>query len=291
MCALWTKEDNDEKRKQQIILDLLEDIRDQRSKIKLEFEAGVTSIKDLTATLLEYDINGLTVEVTSLKGVASSFGGARLSCFFRVREKGGRGREQYYTFNARIMKMEQRPSGLIHFSLDFPQNLRSAQLRRSVRVKVDPRKVPELAIWDDFSGSKDMGRMAPLFGPAHMAQKRFKVDNFSANGARVLVANSLMHEALPQPAKGTRYAMHFRAAIEPGAPPTAFWVGAVLRNVFSDPQTGETALGFEFVAEGFMDEKEGMVWKPLKFDEVSGLGKFVFKWNLDLYREKGIDNG
>jgi len=67
-----------------------------------------------------------------------------------------------------------------------------------------------------------------------------------------------------------------------------FWVSAALRNVFSDPQTSETALGFEFIAEGYMDEKLGLVWKPLRFDEVSGLGKFVFKWNLDLYREKGM---
>ena len=85
-----------------------------------------------------------------------------------------------------------------------------------------------------------------------------------------------------------RFAMSFAAVAEPGQPPASFWAQAALRNIFHDPQTSETALGFQFIAEGFMDEKHGMVWKPLKFDEVSGLGKFVFKWNLDLYREKGM---
>lgn len=288
MCALWSRDADDAKRKQQVILDLLEDIRDQRAKIKLEFDEGITSIKDLTATLLEYDANGMTAEVSSLKGATHAFDGAHLSCFFRVRDREARGREQYLTFDSSVQAVEQRPSGMVHFSLAFPQNLKSAQLRRSVRVKVDGRKVPELTLWPDFSGWQDMSKLTALFGPEQLAAREFKVDNFSANGLRLLVGSALMHASLPEPVKGTRYAVHFQAVAEPGAQPAAFWVQAVLRNIFRDPQTSETALGFEFVAEGFSDEKHGLVWKPLRFDEVSGLGKFVFKWNLDLYREKGM---
>lgn len=288
MCALWSKENEDAKRKQQIILDLLEDIRDQRAKIKLEFDEGVTSIKDLTATLLEYDVSGLIVEVSSLKGATKAFDGANLACFFRVRERVGRGREQYLTFDTSVQTVVQRPSGVVHFSLSFPQNLRSAQLRRSVRVKVDARKVPELTLWPDFSGWQDMDKLTAVLSVENLAAREFKVDNFSANGLRLLVNSSLMHMAMPEPVKGTRYAVRFQAIAEPGAQPATFWVSAALRNVFRDPQTSETALGFEFVAEGYMDEKLGLVWKPLRFDEVSGLGKFVFKWNLDLYREKGM---
>ncbi len=288
MCALWSKDNDDSKRKQQIILNLLEDIRDQRAKLKLEFDEGITSIKDLTGTLLEYDENGMTVEVSSLKGATKAFDGVYLSCYFRVRDRETRGREQYLTFDTRVEKVEQRPSGLVHFNLAFPQNLKSAQLRRSVRVKVDARKVPELTLWPDYSGWQDLDKLTPVLSADQMLNRQFKVDNFSANGLRLLVSSALMHTAMPEPVKGTRYAVHFRAVTEPGAGASAFWVAAVLRNVFRDPQTSETALGFEFVAEGVMDEKHGMVWRPLKFDEVSGLGKFVFKWNLDLYREKGM---
>jgi len=142
MCALWSKEEEDSKRKKKVILDLLEDIRDQRAKIKLEFDEGVTSIKNLTATLLEFDASGMTVEVSSLKGATRAFDGVQLSCFFRVRDRQARGREQFLTFDTSVQGVAQRPSGMVHFTLAFPQNLRSAQLRRSVRVKVDARKVP-----------------------------------------------------------------------------------------------------------------------------------------------------
>ncbi|MDP2848564.1 MAG: hypothetical protein Q8O35_10280 [Humidesulfovibrio sp.] len=288
MCALWSQERDEALRKQRIITGLLEDIRDQRAKIKLEFDEGVTSIKDITATLLEYDTSGMTVEVSALKGATHAFDGVNIACFFRVRDRDARDREQYLTFDTNVRNVEQRPSGAVHFSLSFPQNLRSAQLRRSVRVKVDGRKVPELTLWPDFSGWQDMSKLTAVLGADQLASREFKVDNFSANGLRLLVSSSLMHSAMPDPVKGTRYAVHFRAIAEPGAAPASFWVSAALRNVFRDPQTSETALGFEFVAEGFMDEKHGLVWRPLRFDEVSGLGKFVFKWNLDLYREKGM---
>jgi len=288
VCALWSRENDDAKRKHLMLLDLLEDIRDQRAKLKLEFDEGVTSIKDLTGTLLDYDAGGMTVEVSSLKSATQAFNGANLSCFFRVRDREVREREQYLTFDTVVREVTLRPSGVVHFSLAFPQNLKNAQLRRSVRVKVDIRKVPELTVWPDFSGQQDMSRLKPLFSPEHLKEKLYKVDNFSANGVRLLVNAGLMREAMPQPLKGERFAMNFRAVAAPGSPPAIFWVQAALRNVFYDPQISETALGFEFVAEGFVDEDLGMLWKPLKFDEVSGLGKFVFKWNLDLYREKGM---
>ena len=288
MCALWSRENDDAKRKQQMLLDLLEDIRDQRSKLKLEFDEGVTSIKDLTGTLLDYDASGMTLEVSSLKSATQAFNGVSLSCFFRVRDREVRDREQYLTFDTVVREVTLRPSGVVYFSLAFPQNLKSAQLRRSVRVKVDVRKVPELTVWPDFSARQDMDKLKPLFSPEQMKQKLYKVDNFSANGVRLLVNAGLMREAMPQPLKGERFAMNFRAVAAPGSPAVTFWAQAALRNVFYDPQISETALGFEFVAEGFLDEDLGMVWKPLKFDEVSGLGKFVFKWNLDLYREKGM---
>lgn len=290
MSALWSKksDEDDEQRKRRVLLATLEEIRDQRAKLKLELAEGRTSIKNLTATLLDYNLDGLTVEVSLLKNATHAFDGAPVACFFKLRDPGVRGRDQYLTFDSSVRAVVQRPSGMVHFQLAFPANLRSAQLRKSVRVKVDPRKVPQLTLWPEFSGWVDLNRHKPLFGPEHMAARKVKADNFSANGFRLLVSSALLHEVLPEPVKGARYAVNFSAVAEPGQPPASFWVSAVLRNVFADLQTGETALGFEFTAEGFRDEKDGMVWKPLRFDEVSGLGKFVFKWNLDLYREKGM---
>jgi hypothetical protein len=287
MCALWSREDVSQ-RKQQVILELLEDIRDQRAKLKLEFDEGITTLKDLTASLLEFDLSGMTVEVASLKGAPRAFEGVHISCFFRVRDREVHGREKYLTFDTVVRSVVQQPNGVVSFSLVFPQNLKSAQMRRSVRVKVDSRKVPELTVWPDFSGWQDISKLTPVFGAEQLANRLYKVDNFSANGLRLLVNSTLMREVMPQPVKGTRFAVNFHAVAEPGVAPASFWASAVLRNHFYDPQTSEAALGFEFVAEGVMDEKLGMLWRPLRFDEVSGLGKLVFKWNLDLYREKGM---
>ena len=292
MCALWAKDATDDAaRKRKLVLDMLEDIRDQRAKLKLEFDTRVTSLKDITATLIDYDAASLTLEVSALKGASNNWIGAEVACFFRIRDREARGREQFLTFDARIRGVEQRPSGMVHFILDLPETAKSAQLRRSVRVSVDPRKVPVLKFWRELPSGVIVADTKPLINSETDAARGLKVDNFSANGMRLLVPNALMTEALPEQRKGEHFSFHFQAVAEPGSPPATFWVNAVLRNIFNDTHKGETALGFEFISEGFIDEGRRLVWRPLKFDEVGGLGKFVFKWNLDLYREKGIGQG
>jgi len=289
VCALWTKDDKDDAtRKRRLVLDMLEDIRDQRAKLKLDFEESVTSIKEITATLMEYDAESLTLEVSALKGASGTWIGAEVTCFFRIHDREIRGREQFLTFITRITGVEQRPSGMVHFVMALPETVKSAQLRRSVRVGVDPRKVPTLRVWRELLSGTMVSDAKPLLDSDTDAARGCKVDNFSANGMRLLIANALMHEALPEQHKGEHFSFHFQAVAEPGAPAAAFWVNAILRNIFNDTQKGETALGFEFISEGFIDETRRLVWRPLRFDEVGGLGKFIFKWNLDLYREKGI---
>jgi len=289
VCALWTKDDKDDaSRKRRLVLDLLEDIRDQRAKVKLDFEESVTSIKEITATLMEYDDQSLTLEVSALKGASGTWIGSEVSCFFRIHDREVRSREQFLTFDTRITGVEKRPSGMVHFIMALPETVKSAQLRRSVRVSVDQRKVPTLKVWRELPSGILVSDAKPLLNSETDAARGLKVDNFSANGMRLLVANALMHEALPEQRKGEHFSFHFQAVTEPGAPGATFWVNAILRNVFSDTQKGETALGFEFISEGFVDETRRLVWRPLRFDEVGGLGKFIFKWNLDLYREKGI---
>jgi hypothetical protein len=292
VCALWAKDEkNNAARRRRLVLNILEDIRDQRAKLKIEFEGSVTSIKDITATLLDFDAKGVILEISALKGVSGTWIGAAVSCFFRIHDREVRSREQFLTFDTSITGVEQRPSGMVQFLLALPETVKSAQLRRSVRVSVDQRKVPTLKFWRELPSGVMVSDAKPLMDSGADAARGLKVDNFSANGMRLLVSNSLMHEALPEQRKGEHFSFHFQAVAEPGSPAASFWVNAILRNIFSDTQKGETALGFEFLSEGFIDESRRLIWRPLKFDEVDGLGKFVFKWNLDLYREKGIGQG
>ncbi len=288
MCALWSKNKDDEAKTRQLILETLADVRDQRSKLKLIFDEGVTTIKEVAASLLDFDVSGLTVEVSSLKGASERWKGAGLTAFFRVRDREFRGREHFLTFDTSIVDFEQRPSGLLHFTLSFPGRLSNAQQRRGVRVQADPRKVPELLLWLSPDSPKDIRRLPPALTQDHYKAKQVKVDNFSASGAKILVARALLREVLPDIAKGQRFNLFFKAQAEPGGPSSQFWVEAMLRNLFHDPESSETALGFEFLAEGFIDTDNLLQWRPLRFDEVTGLGKFIFKWNLDLYREKGL---
>lgn len=288
MCALWSRNKDDEARTRQLILETLADVRDQRSKLKLIFDEGVTTIKEVAASLLDFDISGLTVEVSSLKGASERWKGAGLTAFFRVRDREFRNREHFLTFDTSIVNFEQRPSGLLHFSLSFPRRLSNAQQRRGVRVQADHRKVPELMIWQSPDSAKDIRFLPPALTLEHYKEKQVKVDNFSASGAKIQVARPLLKQALPDIAKGQRLNLYFKAQSEPGGPASQFWVEAVLRNLFHDPESSETALGFEFLSEGFIDADNLLQWRPLRFDEVTGLGKFIFKWNLELYREKGL---
>lgn len=289
MCALWNNDDkSDAARKRKIVLDVLEDIRDQRSKIKLEFDKGVTTITNMTGTLIDYDATSITVEVSALKSTSSAWIGANLACFFRIHDREVKGREQFLTFDSRIISDQLQPGDRVYFILEIPESVRSAQLRRSVRVSVDQRKVPVLTIWRELPSGVIITDTPPLVNSETDAKRGLKVDNFSANGLRLVLPNALMNEKLPDQNKGEHFSFFFKAVAEPGGPAASFWVNAILRNIFQDPQKGETALGFEFIAEGSLDEDRRLIWRPLRFDEVGGLGKFVFKWNLDLYREKGI---
>ncbi len=292
MCALWAKDEMDDvARKRKLVLDTLADIRDQRAKLKLEFEAGLTSIKNLTGTLIKYDATSATVEISALKGISGTWIGAGLACFFGIRDQKGRGREQLLTFTSRLNAVQQRPSGMVHLVLELPETVKSAQMRHSVRVRVDQRKVTMLMLWRELPSGAVITVAPPLLNSDTDTKRGLKVDNFSANGVRLLVQNALLHEVLPRQAKDERFSFFFKTAAKPGAPPASFWVNSTLRNVTHDPKKGETSLGFEFISEGFLDEDKRLVWRPLKFDEVDGLGKIVFKWALDLYREKGIALG
>lgn len=288
MCALWSKGKDDEAKTRQMVLDTLGDALDQRSKLKLLFDEGVTTIKEVAATLLEVDATGLTVEVSSIRGASERWKGAGITAFFRVRDREFKGREHFLTFDTSILNFEQRPSGLLHFVLSFPKRLANAQQRRGVRVKADPRKVPELSVWLAPDTPKDIRLLPPALTQDHYKARQVKAENFSASGAKILVARAVLKQALPDAAKGQHFILYFKAVSEPGGPSSVFWAEGVLRNLFHDPESGETSLGFEFVAEGFLDSEGMLLWRPLRFDEVTGLGKFVFKWNLELYREKGL---
>lgn len=291
MCSLWVKnsavENAADKRK--VLLGILADIHDQRAKLKLEFDVGVTSIKNLTASPVKYDISGVTVEVSALKTASERWVGSRVSCYFRVRGRENAGYAQFLTFSSVIRSVQQQPNGMVWFVLALPEGVANAQQRRCVRVEVDQTRVPVVTVWRQLAAGARIAGSPPLLESVAEAKPRFRMGNISTHGMRLMVENSLMHEALPRQSKGEYFSMYFEAVSEPGEPAEPFYVTAILRNIFSDPQQGETSMGFEFTDEGELDEKGRIVWEPLKSGEVSNLGAYIFKWNLlDFHREKRI---
>lgn len=291
MCSLWVKNSKVENAgaKRKMLLGILADLQDQRAKLKFEFDEGVTSIKNLTASPVKYDASGVTVEVSALKTVSERWVGTSVSCYFRIRPRENDGYAQFLTFSSPIRSVQQQPNGMVWFVLALPEGVKSAQQRRCVRVAVDRNRVPVASLWGQMPAGARVEARPPLLHFEADANPGFRLGNISTHGLQLLVDNALLREAMPRPSRGDYFSIYFEAIAEPGAEPESFYASMILRNTFSDPQTGVTSLGFEFTDEGELDERGRIEWKPLKSGEVSNLGVYVFKWNLlDFHREKRI---
>lgn len=272
--------------KRKHVLDVLDLVLAQRPTLKLECGEGVAVLNNVTASLLSYSSTGVTIEVASLEGASPQWVGTEVSCLFRVFEKAPHEGSHMLSFTSPIRSVERQSNGVVTLVLALPESIGRVQRRRSVRVEVNQEKVPLLKIWPELPAGVAVARKQPLLDTEGSTKGCLRVYNISATGISLKVAEDLLRQALPQQNKGQRYSLYFTALSGPEYPAAQFWVNAALRNIIDRPQESEIILGFEFIAEGELDEAKKIVWHPLKFDEVSGLGKFIFKWNLDNSRGK-----
>ena len=266
--------------------DYLNAILVQRLNLKLEFEEGVTSIQELSGTLLDYDDAGLTVEVSSLEGVSSAWEGCGISCFIHLPGRENEGSGQLLTFSSFLKYMQKGANGLVQFVLTLPDSIKSAQRRRSVRVNVDYDKIPVIRMWRELPKDSRIVPMAPLVSSESDARRGLRLRNISSIGLCLLLPKPLMQKALRGRINtGECFTIYFTALSQAETSATPFWVNAVLRNVIETRCNEEILMGFEFIEEASYNETNQLVWKKLKLDEVSGLGKFIFKWNQHSYRK------
>ncbi|MBI5519132.1 MAG: hypothetical protein HY916_03615 [Desulfovibrio sp.] len=295
MCALWTKSNPDEEvaaRNRRLVRDTIEDILDQRAKLRISFDSHVTNIKEITGVLAKVGGSGLAVEVSSLKSASKSWEGMGVSCYFRVRDREDPEHSHFFTFKSRVESVSVSPAGLVYFLLTPPETMEHAQQRRSVRVGAGPARLPAVMVWRELPQGANVAGTPPLFSTQDRDQGRLKVDNISTCGIRLVVQNALLTEKGLKPAQGERYSLYFKAMEEQEEMEKAFLANALLRNVFYDPQAGETALGLEFVDTGALDKERKLVWKPLRDNVLPEINAFIFKWNLlDFYRDKRVDEG
>ncbi len=294
MCALWSRSKNDPAaRDREFLRQLLAQAMEQRAKFRVTLLSQLTSLREVSGSLVDIGRGGLDLEISSLKNGAQSWVGSPVSCYFRVRDRGADGPEaisRFYTFDSRIEAVRMAQNGLVHFTLAMPERATHAQQRRSVRVSAGPSRVPVLMVWQDLREGADVSGTPPLLQLDDQTRDRMRLENISACGLRLTLQNALLSELALKPAPGDSFAFYFKALDGQDIPEKNFLVSATLRNAFSDPQSGETALGLEFQAEGRLNKNKRLVWTPLKNNEATGLPAFILKWNLaDFHRDKRVD--
>lgn len=288
MCALWPKADNKTtilKQKAERVEQILADAIAQRAKINLTLEGGLTNLKTLSASIVVADRVGITLEVSSLKSAPPAFIGAQLSSYFRIRERTGKGRTVFLQFGSKVTFVQTGPSGVVQFVIERPSEIFEAQQRRCVRVDVDERRVTALSLWRELPPKAITDGHTPLAVSTNALGSELRLVNLSTTGLRFVVKNSAMPTIFPELRKGQRFTVRFQVILEDEAEED-FLVNAVLRNGFNDLEQKETSLGFEFVAERGYDDQGQPKWESLRSGEVSNLGMFILKWNLQDYHSE-----
>ena len=158
-----------------------------------------------------------------------------------------------------------------------------------MRVEVNESRVSPLHLWRELPPKAVVDEREPLAVSANAPDSELRLANLSTTGLRFVVKNAAMNAIFPELRKGSCFTVRFKALLEDEMD-ADFLVNAVLRNGFNDLEKKETSLGFEFTAEAVYDDEGQLKWEPLRTGEVSDLGVFILKWNLqDFYNEQRVD--
>jgi hypothetical protein len=274
---------------QKLVLESLDMALAQRSKFHLVFDPSVTTLVNLSATLLDFTARSMNVELTGPRAVPQSWRGAQVTCYFRITDRANRSVHVFYSFTTPIEKIVQQAEGVAVLTLRTPEALQRSQRRQSMRVKVDLRQFSVLSFWIYGQAGFDLAN--PFLNLEMLHKKLARVENLSAGGMRLVLAGSLLKSTGAAVEKGARFIiqMHFKGV--EGGPDDPYWIIARISNASRDFVTKDAGLGMEFIAEGRLDPETGKVaWKKVADNVISGIGKWTYKWNLEVYREKGLSN-
>lgn len=290
MAALSTRSSQaDGAAPQKLVLESLDTALAQRSKFHLVFDPSVTTLSNLSASLIDFTARSMNMELLGPRAVPQSWLGAQVTCYFRITDRANRSVHVFYSFTAPIEKIVQQGEGVAVLTLRTPDALQRSQRRQSMRIKADLRQFSVLSFW--LYGQEGFDLANPFLNLDMLNKKLARVENLSAGGMRVVLAGSLLKSTGVVVDKGTRFIiqMHFKGV--DGGPDDPYWIIAKISNSSKDFVTKDTGLGMEFIAEGRLDPETGKVaWKKVADNVISGIGKWTYKWNLEVYREKGLSN-
>lgn len=289
MCALWTKKKSlaDPNELERARIDrLLDKAIEQRSKLKLNFSEGVTTMSDIEAFVVRHDATGVVLLVSLVNVEPAKFAGIRLKCSFRISDSERMNQKKMLAFESHVVSVQITKAGDVLFQVAPPAEILNAQQRRCVRVKVDRSRISLISIWPELPTGTRMSGNRPLAISRNDGSGPILICNISTTGLCLRVKSAELRKTFSGTDNGG-YTIYFEASREDGEGEQPFWLNAALRNQLPVADAAEALLGFEFIAEGVIDDFGQLQWESLRSGEVSDLGPFIFRWNLaDFQKEK-----
>lgn len=260
----------------------------QHSKLYIRFDASASNITGVTGLVLSFDNNEMILELDGVANLKDKFIGQGIDCFFRIVEKHEKQREIFYSFNVKILHINESKTKGLHVTVSIPDSIEGTQRRKSLRLKPDLQKFSHMAFWKyDSSGGFDINK--PSFSFTHFKNSHAFLDNMSAGGMRLTLKRVLIKEQNLGIQKGDRFIVFFTFAEKLVKVRDECWLIVKTNNIRLDPVTNNSTLGLEFIANGTRQVETGkIVWDKVVDNVIDDLAQRIYQWHLALYREKGL---
>ena len=258
----------------------------QRSRFFLELPRDITSLKDISGILTDFDSSNLNIELSGAAAASARWDNSPVICFFKVVERGPKKREAFLSFKSLLTQTRQDKEGVSIVSLRFPSALVATQRRRSMRLKVDVRNFAVISVWAYDSNKLDLNN--PSIDIECFSKGQAKLDDISAGGIKITCKPDLLENSTLALKKGGRFVLQLRLK-EEGDEDSSLWLVAKINNLQEDSNSNESTLGLEFLALGIINpETRKVTWEKVQDNAVPAISNWTYKWHLEIYREKGV---
>jgi len=270
------------------VMDLLDLALAQRAKIHLVFDNEVTSIHNLSCSLLAVNSRYLKLELTSLKEAGKRWIGEALTCYFKIVEKKPKTREIFHTFRSSIQDTSQSENETVLIEIKTPEFVGQDQRRKSLRIAPDMDNFVTLALWP-YNSSGGFDPCSPKLVLSDFRNHQARLVNMSAGGMKLVVKSAKLKEFDPGFQKGNRLIMFLKINSAAGAAADECWLIAKASSSYEDFVTKDVNIGLEFIGQGKIDpETQKVAWKKVVDNVIEDIATWTHQWHLDLYREKGL---
>jgi len=270
------------------IMNLLDVAHSQRTKFHLVFDNEITSVHNLSSSLLSFNSGVIKLELTCLKQASKRWIGETLTCYFKIVEKAPKAREIFHSFRSVVSDTGQNKQESVLLTIKTPAFVGQDQRRKSLRIAPDMSSFVSLNFWP-FSSSGSVDMSSPKLVLDDFKTLNVRLANVSAGGIKLIVKHAKLQELDSDFKKGTRLIIHAKINGVPGSTMDECWLIAKAVMVQEDFVTKDVHIGMEFIGVGKTDpETRKVIWRKVVDNVIEDVATWTHHWHLDLYREKGI---